>query len=191
MGADPRAGPGRGSLIAGVPTALEVPASATRLKVAGIELFCVGAASAGEGEDEVVSASTLTGTYRKLVLRGRQLVGVILFGDLSESARLAELARTGEPVPVGILTEQREPEDPNPRGLVCACTGVPRELIVAAAAQGADSRGLITEATGAGSGCGSCHPAIEAILASVAKQKAASTPSQGRSRRQSRRLHLS
>jgi ferredoxin-nitrate reductase len=168
-----------GASIAGVPTAIDVPAPATRLKVAGIELFCVGRPVADEGEDEVVSANTLTGTYRKLVLRGRQLVGVILLGDLSESARLAELARTGEPVPVGVLTDQREPDDPNPRGLVCACTGVPRELIVAAAQQGADSRGLITEATGAGSGCGSCHPAIEAILASVAQQKAAQTPSKG------------
>ncbi len=159
-----------GAAIAGVPVTLDVPASATRLKVADIELFCVGEPVAGEGEDEVVSASTLTGTYRKLVLRGRQLIGVILFGDLSESTRLAELARTGEPVPVGILTGVPESEDPNPRGLVCACTGVPRELIVAAAQQGADRLELVTEATGAGSGCGSCHPAITAILASVAEQ---------------------
>jgi ferredoxin-nitrate reductase len=161
-----------GAAIAGVPAALEVITPATRLKVAGIELFCVGTPVAGEGEDEVISASTLTGTYRKLVLRGRQLVGAILFGDLSESARLAELARTGEPVPVGLLNDEREPEDLNPRGLVCACAGVPRELIVAAAKQGADRLPLVTEATGAGSGCGSCHPAINAILASVAAQTA-------------------
>ena len=50
----------------------------TKLKVAGIDLFCSGEL---EGDDEVVALDTRAGYYRREVYRGDELVGQIVLGD--------------------------------------------------------------------------------------------------------------
>ena len=93
-----------GASVAGLPAAFHGAVPVTRLKVAEIELFCAGAASAEtDDDDELVTMDTRSGTYAKLVLRGERLLGAILLGDTTLGPRLAELLRTGAPVPAALL----------------------------------------------------------------------------------------
>jgi NAD(P)H-nitrite reductase large subunit len=67
-----------GADIAGQPAAYVPAPLSTKLKVAGIDLFCSGAL---EGDDEVVALDTRAGYYRREVYRGEELVGEIVLGD--------------------------------------------------------------------------------------------------------------
>jgi NAD(P)H-nitrite reductase large subunit len=67
-----------GADIAGQPAAYVPAPLSTKLKVAGIDLFCSGAL---DGDDEVVALDTRAGYYRREVYRGEQLVGEIVLGD--------------------------------------------------------------------------------------------------------------
>ncbi len=158
-----------GAAIAGEPGAYFGQMPATTLKVMDVDLFCAGRPQAlDDGEDEIVAGDGRAGTYRKLIVRGDRLAGAILLGDLSLSARIAELARTDGPVPDDLLAgvaatgaATPPPED----ATVCVCNSVSRAQIVAAI----DERGLTTPAevaaaTGAGSGCGSCATSVASIL---------------------------
>ena len=88
--------------IAGTPAAYLPGPVATRLKVAGIDLYCMGEL---EGSDEVVALDTRAGHYRREVYRGGELVGTIVLGE--------------PPTVAG---------DADP--LICACNGVTRRAIL-------------------------------------------------------------
>jgi ferredoxin-nitrate reductase len=94
-----------GADIAGVPAAFLPARTATRLKVAGIDLFCSGEL---DGDDEIVALDTRAGHYRREVYRGSELVGTIVLGDAPAFASEGDT-------------------DP----LVCACNGVTRSQIQA------------------------------------------------------------
>ena len=47
---------------------------------------------------------------------------------------------------------------------VCQCSAATVREVEAAIDAGADSVDAVGDATGAGTGCGGCHPTIEAIL---------------------------
>jgi NAD(P)H-nitrite reductase large subunit len=141
----------------------------TRLKVAEIELFCAGAHSAEEpDDDEIVVMNTRIGHYRKLVVRDDRLVGAILLGDTALGGRLRELIRTGDPVPPHLL-------DATPMGtamaedsadtLVCACNDVSRGQILEAVEKGGLTHvDQVSRATGASTGCGTCRNTVTALL---------------------------
>jgi ferredoxin-nitrate reductase len=161
-----------GAAIAGDPGAYFGQMPATTLKVMGIDLFCAGRPQAlDDPEDEIVAGDGRAGVYRKLVVRGDRLAGAILLGDLSLSPQIAELARTGGPVPDHLLAggapgavAAPPPED----APICLCNSVSRSQIVAAI----DERGLTTPvevaaATGAGSGCGGCAASVTSILSEL------------------------
>ena len=168
-----------GASIAGEPAAYFGQLPATTLKVMGVDLFCAGRPQAvDDAEDEVVAGDGRAGLYRKLILRGDRLVGAILLGDLSLSARIAELALTGQPVPddlLAALTVGGGEAAPDPSdATVCLCNAVTRAQIVAAV----DQRGLtnpeeVAAATGAGSGCGGCRSTVASILVEAEASKRA------------------
>ncbi len=70
-----------------------------RLKVAGVDLLCLGDTQpqGGPGEEHR-HADPERGVYRKLVVREGRLVGAILLGDLSGEGAIRELIVSGEPV---------------------------------------------------------------------------------------------
>jgi len=53
--------------------------------------------------------------------------------------------------------------------IVCHCHGVNDRTVRAAALAGADDVDAVGERSGAGTGCGGCHPAIERLLAQTAR----------------------
>ena len=93
-----------GADIAGKPASYIPAPVSTKLKVAGIDLFCSGEL---EADDEVIALDTRAGYYRREVYRGAELVGQIVLGD--------------PPVLAGAV------KDP----VVCACHNVTRSQIQA------------------------------------------------------------
>lgn len=77
-----------GRYLAGQHTArYEGSRTATRLKISGIDLFSAGEINPApdEGSDILLMQAPEQGIYRKLVLTGNRLTGVLFYGDVSDS----------------------------------------------------------------------------------------------------------
>lgn len=68
--------------------------TATRLKVTGVELFSAGDFVGDAGCENVVYRDPETASYKKLVFRGDQLVGAVLYGDVIDGAWYFDLIQT-------------------------------------------------------------------------------------------------
>jgi len=149
------------------PAAFHGAVPATTLKVMGVDLFAAGRATAGKGEEELLSLDTRRGRYRKLVVAEDRLVGAVLLGDLSEAVTLRRLVEEGRPVPAELLEAGFSTGAASPAsGVVCSCAGVTREQIEQAIAAGSLERvSAVAQVTGATTGCGGCRTEVERILA--------------------------
>jgi nitrite reductase (NADH) large subunit len=141
-----------------------------KLKVAGIDLVAIGEAA---GEAEAVSANAGSGVYRKLVLRDGRAAGAILLGDVRGAEALMESVRSGAEVAdaLGALAAAAESSaaDLPDAAQVCNCHGVCKGQIAAAVSEGGcTSSREVMAVTRAGTGCGSCKPAVLEIVRSVA-----------------------
>jgi NAD(P)H-dependent nitrite reductase small subunit len=65
--------------------------NATQLKVSGIEVFSAGDFSETGNRESLVLSDRRRGIYKRIVLEGNRVCGAVLFGDVSEAARLREL----------------------------------------------------------------------------------------------------
>ncbi len=74
-----------------------------KLKVTGIDLFSAGDFMGGEGTENIVLRDPVHGIYKKLVIRGQQLVGTCLYGDIEDGAWYFDLIRSGQ-----AITDQRD-----------------------------------------------------------------------------------
>ena len=73
-------------------------ATATKLKVSGIDLFSAGDFGDGPGREEIVLRDVAHGIYKRLVIEKGRLVGIVMYGDTTDSAWFFDLIRRGEPV---------------------------------------------------------------------------------------------
>jgi len=69
--------------------------NATNLKVSGVHVFSAGDFLGAAGTESIVLSDPGLGTYRKLVVAGRSLVGAVLYGDTTDALWYLELIRTG------------------------------------------------------------------------------------------------
>ena len=69
-------------------------ATATKLKVTGVDLYSAGDFIGGEGTEDVVYKDLRRGIYKRLVLRGSLLVGAVLYGDVKDGPWYFELMQT-------------------------------------------------------------------------------------------------
>jgi nitrite reductase (NADH) large subunit len=150
--------------------AYEGSVPATKLKVAGIDLYTVGDA---EGDVQAVAADATQGVYRKLVLADGAAAGAILLGDLRGAEALASMVRRREPVadPLGALVASLEagPAEMADDTQVCNCNGVCKgDLMSAVTDAGASTAREVMAMTRAGTGCGSCKPLVLDIVALAA-----------------------
>jgi nitrite reductase (NADH) large subunit len=140
-----------------------------KLKVAGIDLVCAGEAV---GDYEAVVTDASTGVYRKLAVRNGRMVGTVLLGDTRGAESLVAAVRAGEPVsdPLRTLSEASltGPADLPDTAQICDCNGVCKGALVEAVTQGgcATPREVMA-VTRAGTGCGSCRPAVKEIVAAA------------------------
>ncbi|MEJ7824348.1 MAG: nitrite reductase large subunit NirB [Solirubrobacteraceae bacterium] len=141
-----------------------------KLKVAGIDLVCAGEA---EGDHEAVVTDGAAGIYRKLATRNGRVVGAILLGNTRGSEALVAAVRAGEPIddPLQALADASlaGPADLPDTAQICDCNGVCKGDLVAAVTEGgcATPREVMAT-TRAGTGCGSCRPAVIEIVAAAA-----------------------
>jgi nitrite reductase (NADH) large subunit len=69
--------------------------NATNLKVSGVNVFSAGDFIGAPGTESIVLADAGLGTYRKLVIAGGCVVGVVLYGDTTDALWYLELIRAG------------------------------------------------------------------------------------------------
>ncbi|MGI9100174.1 MAG: nitrite reductase large subunit NirB [Solirubrobacteraceae bacterium] len=140
-----------------------------KLKVAGIDLVCAGEAV---GEYEAVVTDAATGVYRKLTVRDGRVVGTVLLGDTRGAESLVAAVRAGDLVdnPLQALADASlaGPADLPDTAQICDCNGVCKGALVEAVTEGgcATPREVMA-VTRAGTGCGSCRPAVVEIVAAA------------------------
>jgi nitrite reductase (NADH) large subunit len=151
----------------------------TKLKVSGVDVF-----SAGQYWDEVDTRAVRVqdefgGVYKKVVIRGGKVVGAVLFGDISDGARLFAMIRSGEdvtgkekeillgsggsaPSNADLIASMSDDE------IVCGCNGVSKGAVVTAINEkGCTSVNDIKACTKASASCGGCKPLIADVLTYV------------------------
>ena len=70
-------------------------ATATRLKVSGVDLYSAGDIGGGAGNEELVLRDGAGGVYKRLVLDGARVTGAVLYGDVGDGPWYFELIQRG------------------------------------------------------------------------------------------------
>lgn len=153
--------------------------TATRLKVAGCELF-----SAGEIQQECPrhTLEYLEGNgsvYRKLFLAGNRLEAAYALGAWPDASRIQEAVRQRRRLWPWQLKRFRLTGSPWPgdgedgiaawpaTATVCNCSNVSRGTLTRAVDQGCRDLDSLCKATGAATVCGSCRPLLRQLLGAV------------------------
>ena len=157
-------------------------ATATRLKITGIDVYSAGQLVAGEDEDEVILRDARRGAYRKLVMRDGKVVGTVLYGDVTDGAWYFDLIRRrtdvsdiadrmilGQSATVagGVAAGPDVASMPDDMQ-ICGCNGVCKGTIVdTIKAKGLDNYEAVKAHTKASASCGSCAPLVRQLLAAT------------------------
>ncbi|WP_025025504.1 nitrite reductase large subunit NirB [Caldalkalibacillus mannanilyticus] len=149
----------------------------TQLKVAGVDLFSAGEINEDARTKSIVIHNSFDGVYKKILIRDNCIVGIVLYGDTSDSQKLFRMLLKKEDL-TGMTSTQilhtpcggggggediaSMPDDE----LVCGCNGVTKKTIVDAI----NTNGLTTVdevggCTNAGRSCGRCKDLVGEILA--------------------------
>jgi nitrite reductase (NADH) large subunit len=165
--------------------------TSTKLKVTGIDLFSAGDFMGGDGFEEIVMSDPTGGVYKKLVVKGDQLVGACLYGDTVDGSWYFKLLRDGRSVSdirdklmfgesnIGDVGHQGQSKAAAMADTdeVCGCNGVTKGAICKAI----KDKGLFTldevrKQTKASASCGSCTGLVEQILMFTAGGDYSATP---------------
>ncbi|WP_432509078.1 nitrite reductase large subunit NirB [Kineococcus auxinigenes] len=147
--------------------------TATKLKVAGVDVVQMGLPGPEGDDDEfVVFSEPHRGVYLNVVIRENRLVGATLLGDVRKTAFLQQAFDQGLPLPeermsllfdLGTPGEEVGVAELDDHAQVCNCNGVTKGAIVQAVEGGATSLNAVMGATRAAKGCGSCKSVVEQI----------------------------
>ncbi len=154
-------------------------ATATKLKVTGINLYSAGDFNEAKDREEIVLRDAARGTYRRLVLKDNRIIGVVLYGDTGDGPWFFDLLKRGvdvadmrESIIFGQGYQGGIPLDPAAAvaalpddAEVCGCNGVCKGRITSAiAGLGLKSLDEVRAHTKASASCGSCTGLVEQIL---------------------------
>lgn len=70
-------------------------ATATKLKVTGIDLYSAGDIVGGPGTEDLVLRDRRAGVYKRLVLEGNRVTGAVLYGDVADGPWYFDLIQRG------------------------------------------------------------------------------------------------
>jgi nitrite reductase (NADH) large subunit len=148
--------------------------TATKLKVAGVDVAAMGLKAPEHDDDEFVQYSEPKhGVYKTVVVRDDKLVGATLIGDVSKVAFLMQAFDRGLPLPqerISLMFDIGTPDvavgaaELSDDAQVCNCNGVKKATIVDCVKGGEKSVGGVMAATRAGKGCGSCKGLVAQIV---------------------------
>jgi ferredoxin-nitrate reductase len=139
------------------------------LKLEGLELCSLGRIETPTESvdfDEVVFIDKAKRFYKKCVIQNDKLVGAILMGDKSEFLEFKNWIQNGIELSEKRLELLRSGKKAEPilGKIVCSCNGVGTGNLAKQIGNGCDSFQKLCDATGAGSGCGSCRAEVRSIL---------------------------
>lgn len=139
------------------------------LKMDGIHLCSVGIPEMPVGDDtyeEVIFLDRAKRYYKKCIIHHDRLVGAILIGDKTEFTEFRTLIEQKLELSEKRLKLLRsgKPAEPVMGKLVCSCGNVGEGNLTGKIKEGHTTLGQLCQASGAGLGCGSCKPEIQAIL---------------------------
>ena len=153
--------------------------TSTKLKVSGIDLFSAGDFSGGDGAEDIVLRDAARGVYKRVIVRGNQLVGAVLYGDTADGSWYFDLLKKGEDISAireALIFGQAFASggalaDPNAavaalsdHAEICGCNGVSKGQVVAAIGAGACSLDAVRGSCKASASCGSCTGLVESLL---------------------------
>ncbi len=161
--------------------------TATKLKVAGVDVAVMGVSTPERDDDEfLVISEPKRGVHLSVVIRDDRLIGATLLGDTRKVAFLTQAFDRGAPLPeerIRLLVDLSDgaaevgvaemPADSQ----VCNCNGVSKGDICGAVADGCGSVGAVMDRTRAGKGCGSCKSLVKQIVEWAADGEVAEDPS--------------
>lgn len=147
----------------------------TQLKVSGVEVFSAGDFNESDEKKAIKVFDEQDGIYKKIVLKGNQIVGAVLFGDSSEGNRLLSMiqkeADITETSKISILQPLNQEAGTSITAamsddeIICGCNGVSKGAIIQSIQEkGCSSTDEIKACTGASRSCGGCKPLVEEIL---------------------------
>jgi len=157
--------------------------SIARLKVVGVPVFSMGDVHDDQPNDPKKSIvwQGEQGCYRKLIIKGRRLVGAIAVGEWSEIPRIQELI-THQRVLMpwqtfsfrmrGFLWNPSTANNPlawPESSIICNCKQVTCGQLSVAMEGGCCSVAALGEVTGAATTCGSCKPLVQLMVGSSEK----------------------
>jgi nitrite reductase (NADH) large subunit len=149
--------------------------TATKLKVAGVDVMSMGITAPERDSDEfVVFSEPSRGVYKSIIIRDDKLVGATLLGDTSKTAFLTQAFDQGLPLPqerVSLMFDLGGPSEAvgvaelADDAQVCNCNGVSKGRLVSCVRDdGVNTVPGVMAATKAGKGCGSCKTLVQQIV---------------------------
>ena len=166
--------------LAGDPTKTFTPsATATKLKVTGINLFSAGDFADAKDREEIVLRDATRGIYKRLVLKDNKIIGVVMFGDTSDGAWFFDLLKKGSDISAmretlifGPSFAGGTPLDPMAAvaaladdAEICGCNGVRKGTITETIGKlGLKSLDDVRAHTKASASCGSCTGLVQQLL---------------------------
>ncbi|MFL6026710.1 MAG: nitrite reductase large subunit NirB [Friedmanniella sp.] len=148
--------------------------TATKLKVAGVEVASMGLTEPERETDEhIVFSEPKRGVFKSIVIRDDKVVGATLLGDSTKVAFLQQAFDRGLPLPaerVELMFDLGAP--PAEVGAaeladdaqVCNCNGVSKKTITDCVAGGCKTVSGVMDATRAGKGCGTCKGLVAQLV---------------------------
>ncbi|MEN4473014.1 nitrite reductase large subunit NirB [Mycolicibacterium cosmeticum] len=148
--------------------------TATKLKVAGVDVASMGIKAPEFPDDEFVQYSEPRhGVYKTIVIRDGKLVGATLVGDVSKVSFLTQAFDSGLPLPderVSLMFDIGTPEvavgvsELSDDAQVCNCNGVSKGALAACVRSGETTVSGVMAKTKAGKGCGSCKELVGQVV---------------------------
>jgi len=154
-------------------------ATATKLKVTGIDLYSAGDFAEAKGREEIVLRDPTRGVYKRLVLKDDRILGAVLYGDVADGAWFFDMVKRGVDVAemrqtliygqghqgggaldplaaVAALPDEAE---------ICGCNGVCKGKITSTIGElGLKNLDEVRAHTKASASCGSCTGLVEQVI---------------------------
>ena len=138
------------------------------LKMHGTDLVSMGMSVCPDDPayEEVVFIDKAKRYYKKCIIYQDRLVGAILIGDKTEFLEYRDLIQNKMELSEKRLQLLRSGKTAEPiiGKLVCSCGNIGEGNIIKKINEGCTQLKTLCEASGAGMGCGSCKPEVQAIL---------------------------
>lgn len=155
--------------------------SSTRLKISGVDLFSAGQYICDENSEELILLDEKVGIYKKLVIKGNLLIGVILYGDTLDASWYLKLLKEETDISdlrvkllfgKASLGDTGHGEDSiesmSDDEEVCGCNGITKgDIIEGIKCNNLKTLGEVKACTKAGASCGSCLALVEQVLVST------------------------